>query len=63
MAGDGVRTATYAGKASAYAADYPLHEFVSWAIERWRELAKLDEPQHINSDDINKALEQIGSHA
>jgi len=41
----------------------PRVEFTRWAIEKWRELAKLDEPQPINADDINNALKQIGSHA
>jgi len=41
----------------------PRIEFTRWAIEKWRELAKLDDPQPITADEINKALEQIGLHA
>jgi len=41
----------------------PRVEFTRWAIEKWRELAKLDEPQPITADDVNKALEQIGLNA
>jgi len=66
MAGaDGVNAATYLGKASAYGAesDGPLPCFVAWAIEKWRELAGLVEPQPITADDVNNALEQMGLHA
>jgi len=66
--------AAYAVADSTYAADVAIAasyshpyadqiEFTRWAIEKWRELAKLDKPQQINADDINKALEQIGAHA
>jgi len=63
MAGaDGVNAATYLGKASAYAAESvgPLPDFVAWAIDRWRHLAGLVDPQPITADDVNNALEQIG---
>ena len=63
MAGaDGVNAATHVAKASAYGAesDGPLPNFVAWAIDRWRHLAGLVEPQPITADDVNKALEQIG---
>jgi len=60
---------TYAAANTTYPADVAIvasHDqikFTRWAIEKWRELAKLDEPQPITADDINKALEQIGLHA
>jgi len=47
----------------AYPYIRPRVEFTRWAIEKWRELAKLGEPQPITADHINKALEQIGLHA
>ena len=47
----------------AYPYIRPRVEFTRWAIEKWRELAKLAEPQQITADDVNKALEQIGLHA
>jgi len=58
----GVNAAAYAGEADGYAAesDGPLPNFVAWAIDRWRHLAKLAEPQQITADDVNNALEQIG---
>jgi len=53
------------GYANIYAHIYagPRVEFTRWAIEKWRELAKLDEPQPITAVEINNALKQIGSHA
>jgi len=53
------------GYAHIYAHIYagPRIEFTRWVIEKWRELAKLDEPQPITAVEINNALEQIGSHA
>jgi len=59
---EGVNAATHVAKASAYGAesDGPLPNFVAWAIDRWRHLAKLAEPQPITADDVNNALEQIG---
>ena len=58
--------AAYAAIASAshpYPYIRPQPEFTLWAIEKWRELAKLDEPQPITAVEINNALKQIGSHA
>jgi len=62
-----VTDSTYAADvviAASYSSPYADQiAFTRWAIEKWREIAKLDEPQPITADDVNNALEQIGLHA
>ncbi len=48
--------------AAAYAYANAHIDFTRWAIQHWRDLARLDTPTPVEPDDINTALSQIHTH-
>lgn len=55
--------AAYAADAyAAAAADAARIDFTRWAIQHWRDLARLDTPTPVEPADINTALSQIHTH-